>query len=120
MRRRRDGVTSPDTTNTDRRWRVALVVVTIAALVRLALAAVVPVLPDEAYYWEWSRRLAPGYFDHPPAIALVIRAGTALLAPIGVAASGLAVRLGAVVCGWIAALATVGIARRVAGDGVAL
>lgn len=113
-------MTSPDTTNIDRRWRVALVVVTIAALVRLVLAAVVPVLPDEAYYWEWSRRLAPGYFDHPPGIALVIRAGTALLAPIGAAASSLAVRLGAVVCGWVAALATVGIARRLAGDGAAL
>jgi len=119
-RRLRDGVTSPDTTNTDRRWRVAVVVVTAAALVRLALAAVVPVLPDEAYYWEWSRRLAPGYFDHPPGIALVIRAGTALLAPIGAAATGLAVRLGAVVCGWIAALATIGIARRLAGDSGAL
>ena len=104
----------------DRRWRIALVVVTLAALVRLALAALIPVLPDEAYYWEWSRRLAAGYFDHPPGIALAIRAGTALLAPIGASASGLAVRLGPVVCGWIAALGTIGIARRLGGDGAAL
>jgi 4-amino-4-deoxy-L-arabinose transferase-like glycosyltransferase len=34
--------------------------------------------PDEAYYWVWSRALAPGYLDHPPMVALWIRAGTAL------------------------------------------
>lgn len=31
---------------------------------------------DEAYYWEWSRHLDWGYFDHPPMIAYVIAAGT--------------------------------------------
>jgi 4-amino-4-deoxy-L-arabinose transferase-like glycosyltransferase len=35
--------------------------------------------PDEAYYWVWSRALAPGYLDHPPMVALWIRAGTELL-----------------------------------------
>jgi len=29
--------------------------------------------PDEAYYWMYSKHLAWGYFDHPPAIALLIR-----------------------------------------------
>lgn len=113
-------MTVPDTAHSDRRWRIALVVVTLAGLARLVLAAIVPVLPDEAYYWEWSRRLAPGYFDHPPGIALAIRAGTALLAPIGESASGVAVRLGSVLCGWIAGLATIAMARRLAGDGAAL
>ena len=32
--------------------------------------------PDEAYYWVWSRALAAGYLDHPPMVALWIRAGT--------------------------------------------
>ena len=32
--------------------------------------------PDEAYYWVWSKALAPGYLDHPPMVALWIRAGT--------------------------------------------
>ncbi len=45
---------------------------------RLALAAVVPLAPDEAYYWVWSRALAAGYVDHPPMVALFIRAGTTL------------------------------------------
>jgi hypothetical protein len=33
---------------------------------------------DEAYYTLWSRSLAFGYLDHPPMVALFIRASTAL------------------------------------------
>ncbi len=33
---------------------------------------------DEAYYDLWSRSLAFGYLDHPPMVALLIRASTAL------------------------------------------
>lgn len=33
---------------------------------------------DEAYYWVYSKFLAWGYFDHPPAIAVLIKAGYAL------------------------------------------
>src|SRR5580698_10446704 len=47
-------------------------------VVRLCLASFAPLAPDEAYYWVWSRALAPGYVDHPPMVALWIRAGTAL------------------------------------------
>ena len=35
--------------------------------------------PDEAYYYVYSRYLDWGYFDHPPFLALMIRAGTELL-----------------------------------------
>lgn len=49
-----------------------------AALVRALLSAMVPLLPDETYYWDWSRHLAAGYFDHPPAIAWLIASGTSL------------------------------------------
>lgn len=31
-----------------------------------------PLLADEAYYLDWSRRLAWGYFDHPPMVAYLI------------------------------------------------
>ena len=48
-------------------------------LLRLIVAAVTPLSPDEAYYWVWSRALAPGYLDHPPMVALWIRAGTLLI-----------------------------------------
>jgi len=45
---------------------------------RLVAGAVLPLTSDEAYYWLWSRHLAAGYYDHPPVIAFLIRAGTAL------------------------------------------
>ncbi len=50
----------------------------IITAVRLAAAAAIPLSPDEAYYWVWSRALAPGYLDHPPMVALWIRLGVAL------------------------------------------
>lgn len=36
----------------------------------------VPLLPDEAYYWLWTRHLEAGYFDHPPGVAFLVRIGT--------------------------------------------
>ena len=47
-------------------------------LFRLWAASRVSLLPDEAYYWVWSRAPAAGYFDHPPMVALWIRFGTAI------------------------------------------
>jgi 4-amino-4-deoxy-L-arabinose transferase-like glycosyltransferase len=48
---------------------------------------------DEAYYTLWSRSLAFGYLDHPPMVALLIRASTALFggSEIGVRALSLLV-----------------------------
>ncbi len=58
------------------RWAVgasiALVVLQAVAARRLELTF------DEAYYTLWSRGLAFGYLDHPPMVALVIRASTTL------------------------------------------
>ncbi len=53
---------------------------------RLVVAASIPLVPDEAYYWVWSRALAPGYPDHPPMVALWVRFGTLLAGdgPLGV------------------------------------
>lgn len=61
------------------RLPVAVVIATAAALtVRLALAARVPIVDDETYYWLWAQRLAWGYADHPPVIAVLITLGTRL------------------------------------------
>ncbi len=57
------------------RFALALAALT---LLRLAVAAIAPVSPDEAYYWVWSRAPAPGYLDHPFMVALWVRIGTAL------------------------------------------
>jgi 4-amino-4-deoxy-L-arabinose transferase-like glycosyltransferase len=90
--------------------KTAIVVLTVAAAVRLLLAAMVPLVPDEAYYWEWSRHLAAGYFDHPPAIAWIVRAGTLVAGetPLGV-------RLGVIVAGFAGCVAAAALACRIAG-----
>ncbi len=46
---------------------------------RLTVGGWLELSEDEAYYWVWSERLAWGYYDHPPAIAALIRAGTTIL-----------------------------------------
>src|SRR3981189_708984 len=55
--------------------------VTVLALValRLVAAAWAPLTFDEAYYWMWSKHLGGGFYDHPPAVAYVIRGGTMIL-----------------------------------------
>lgn len=45
----------------------------------LAVAIRLGLHVDEAYYWEWSRRLDLSYFDHPPMVAWLLRLSTALL-----------------------------------------
>lgn len=44
----------------------------VALLLILFGAAVIPPIPDETYYWAWSRDLSWSYFDHPPGIAAVL------------------------------------------------
>jgi 4-amino-4-deoxy-L-arabinose transferase-like glycosyltransferase len=65
------------------RFLAAIVALTV---LRFVAAALLPLSADEAYYWLWSRHLAAGYYDHPPAIAYAIRFGTALFGatPLGV------------------------------------
>ena len=55
---------------------IGLAALAAVTVLRCALAACLPLSPDEAYYWIWSRALAAGYPDHPPMVALWIRAGT--------------------------------------------
>ncbi|WP_338662704.1 glycosyltransferase family 39 protein [Pararoseomonas sp. SCSIO 73927] len=79
-------------------WILGLLALT---ALRLAAAALLPLAPDEAYYWVWGRDLQAGYLDHPPMVALWIAAGTALLGddalgirlfgPLGMALASLAV-----------------------------
>ena len=70
-----------------------------AEVIWILAAFWIPLFPDEMYYWEWSRHLAAGYFDHPPAIAWLIRGGTLLLG-----STAIGVRLPSIICGMIAAL----------------
>ncbi len=84
-------------------WLAALAGLT---LLRLVVCALAPLSPDECYYWVWSRALAPGYLDHPPMVALWIRAGTWLAGdgPLGVRLlSPLSAALGTLLLGRAAA-----------------
>ncbi len=94
---------------------LAMFIVTAAAVIRGIFAVIITLPPDETYYWEWSRHLAGGYFDHPPAVAALIRLGTALfgVTPLGV-------RIGSVCAGWAASVMLVLLARRLAGHRAAL
>ena len=69
---------------TERLWwgigvRGIVILVAVLTLIRLWAADHAELLFDEPYYWLWSQHLAPGYFDHPPMVALWIRLGTLLL-----------------------------------------
>ena len=70
--------------------RISLALVVLLIILRGVAAAFLPLSADEAYYWLWSKHLAAGYFDHPPIIAWLIRAGTAVFGdtPFGVRAMG--------------------------------
>jgi len=58
------------------RWlRISLLVLT---AIRISVAAIAPLSPDETYYFVWSKALAPGFLDHPPMVALWIHLGTLL------------------------------------------
>ena len=72
--------------------RVSLAIVALLLVLRGVIAAVLPLSADEAYYWLWSLHPAFGYFDHPPMIAWLIRAGTFVFGdtPLGVRAAGVA------------------------------
>ena len=96
-------------------WAPTWAFLAAVTLIRLAVAAYLPLSPDEAYYWTWSKALAPGYLDHPPMVALWIRAGTALLGD-----STLGVRLLAPLAAAAGTLLLADAGRRLFGPGAGL
>ena len=80
------------------RWRtLAVGLVLCSVLLRLVYCSQIELLPEETYYWNYAQHLDLGYLDHPPMVAWLIRAGTALCGD-----TQLGVRLGALLCGVIA------------------
>jgi dolichol-phosphate mannosyltransferase len=67
-----------------------------AFALRLVYLGSVELLPEETYYWNYSRHLDIGYLDHPPMVAWLIRVGTAAFGQ-----SQFGVRVGAVCCGLV-------------------
>lgn len=54
----------------DRKFGLFLFFIT---MIRLAWAAGLQLIPDEAYYWVWSQNIDWSYFDHAPLVAWLIR-----------------------------------------------
>lgn len=80
---------SPDTR------RLFFTVLAITTLVKLWLAAAIPLTGDEAYFYQWGRHLDwGGYYDHPP------MAGWWLWALQGISSHPLVLRLPAILL-WI-------------------
>ncbi len=70
--------------------RASWLFIAVTSLVRLAQICAPGLAPDEAYYWDWSRRLSLGYYDQGPFIAYLIRCTTLLCGT-----NAAAIRLGA-------------------------
>jgi len=93
-------------------WRSgALALMLLAYLLRLIYRGQIDLLPTEAYYWNYSRHLAFGYLDHPPMVALLIRAGTTAFGN-----TEFGVRSGALCSNLIAALFMFRLARNLFGE----
>jgi len=90
------------------RDRLALLILGVGLAVRLVAAALVPPGTDEAYYGVYAFHLAWGYFDHPPAVAVMAGLGNWLTGERG----SLALRLGPI----LAFLLTAGLIYRLAAE----
>ena len=94
---------------------LAIGLISYAFLLRLVYLGSVELLPEEAYYWNYSRHLDFGYLDHPPMVAWLIRLGTAAFGQ-----SQFGVRIGALGCGIVASLFTYRLTRNLFGEASAL
>ena len=55
--------------------QVVLIFLVIWLCINLIQSFFTELHPDEAYYWLYSQNLKWGYFDHPPVIAVLVKAG---------------------------------------------
>ncbi len=105
----------PDTQATRRCDAVAGGLLVSLTLFRLWYDSRHELIQDEAYYWQWSRHLAWGYYDNTPLMALVIRAFTGIFGT-----NELGVRAGATFCSLVACVFLYLLAKRLLGPVVAL
>jgi dolichol-phosphate mannosyltransferase len=96
-----------------REWAVAIIV--IASALRLIYGGQVELMPEETYYWNYSRHLDIGYLDHPPMVAWLIWLGTAAFGD-----TEFGVRVCAMCCGAISSLFAYRLTRNLFGEPSAL
>jgi dolichol-phosphate mannosyltransferase len=95
--------------------QLAIGIITYAFALRLVYLGSVELLPEEAYYWNYSRHLDIGYLDHPPMVAWLIKVGTAAFGQ-----SQFGVRAGALCCGVITSVFTYRLTRNLFDEATAL
>jgi len=99
-----------------RSWRLAaLGLIGYSVLLRLTYLGLPDLLPEEAYYWNYAQHPALGYLDHPPMVAWLIAAGTALVGD-----TELGIRIGAFLCWFVTAGFCLALTRNLYGKGTAL
>ncbi len=104
------------TFDSDATWRLGATGLVIFALaLRLVYSGQVELLPEETYYWNYSRHLAFGYLDHPPMVGWLISAGTAVFGN-----TEFGVRIGALCCGAVASFFLYRLTRNLFGEASAL
>ncbi len=92
----------------DSRWdRAAILFLIVTTVIRLFQLSATNLVPDEAYYWDWSRRPSLGYYDQGPFIAYLIRTTTALFGT-----NEFGVRIGVLLCSLGAVVLAGMVARR--------
>jgi len=94
---------------------LAIGIIAYAFALRVVYLGSVELLPEEAYYWNYSRHLDIGYLDHPPMVAWLIKVGTAAFGQ-----SQFGVRAGALCCGVITSVFTYRLARNLFDEATAL
>ena len=107
----RNGNSEMKRTRTD--W-TACSLIAVYSIYHAVYNATLPLHPDEAYYWLWSRHLDLSYYDHPPLIACFIKLFTLF------ETSEWTVRLAAVFCMGVAALYTYLLAKEIFDEKTAL
>jgi dolichol-phosphate mannosyltransferase len=97
-------------------WRtLAVGLIAGAWLLRVIYSSQVEMLPEETYYWNYSRHLDIGYLDHPPMVAWLIWLGTHLLGT-----TELGVRFGALCSGVVASFFVYRLTRALFDEATAL
>src|SRR6266404_42578 len=94
---------------------LAIGIIAYAFVLRLVYLGSVELLPEEAYYWNYSRHLDIGYLDHPPMVAWLIKVGTAAFGQ-----SQFGIRAGALCCGVITSVFTYRLTRNLFDEATAL
>ncbi len=97
-------------------WRnTAVAFIVYSFVLRLVYAGAVEMMPEETYYWNYSRHLDLGYLDHPPMVAWLIRVATAVFGQ-----TEFGVRAAALLCGAITSIFVYKLTRNLFGAATAL